>query len=380
MEGYKKLYSKAEQNLRELYEKSPDLYRTINTDGVIINCNDTYAETLGFTKDEVIGTSIFDHTPQEHMKKKRESFEGWRKTGVVKNQRIWMMRKDRTTFPALISATTLYGKNGEIIGSNTVIRDITEIFEAKQKIKQDKIQIQNQLEELQKLTKAKDEFMAMITHELKTPLVPIKTYVDLMMSDKFGTLTEEQKQKLQHVKNSADSMLNLVTDLLDSQKLEQGKLKLDKKRYSLFKILSDSIEKLKPTAEERGITIVTDLQDSIPCLCDRGRIEQVMLNIISNGIEFCPKGSGKIQIKLLNKNDVIEVIVKDTGIGIIKENLDKIFQKFYQIDTSITREHAGTGLGLSVCKGIIENHGGKIWAESDGRDKGAEIHFQLPIN
>jgi len=369
----------SEAKFRNLYENSPDLHRTINTNGIIIDCNDTYAKTLGFTKKEVIGTSIFAHTPEKHMKKKRDSFETWRRTGTVKNQHVWMMRKDGTTFPALISATTIYDKDGEIIGSNTVIRDIIEIFEAKEKIKKDQIQIRNQLEELQKLSKTKDEFLTMMTHELKTPLVPIKSYVDMIMSEKFGPLSEAQKQKLQIIKTSTDSMFNLVSDLLDSQKLEQGRLKLDKKRYSLLKIINDATQKLTPIAEGQGATIVTDLQDTVPCLCDKSRIEQVMLNLISNAIDFCIKDAGKIQIKLQQKNGDLEIIVKDNGIGITKEKTDKIFQKFYQIDTSSTREHGGSGLGLSVCKGIIENHDGKIWAKSDGPNKGTEIHFCLPL-
>ena len=369
----------SEAKFRNLYENSPDLYRTIDMNGIITDCNNTYAKALGFTKKEVIGTSIFAHTPEKYMKKKREAFEAWRITGAIKNHRAWMMRKDATTFPTLISAITIYDKDGGIIGSNTVIKDITEIFDAKEKISKDQIQIQNQLEELQKLTKAKDEFLTMITHELKTPLVPIKGYVDLMISERFGSLSEVQKQKLELIKASTDSMLNLVSDLLDSQKLEQSRLKLDKKRYSLFKIINDVIQKLTPVAEDHGVTIVTDLQDAVPYLCDKSRIEQVMLNLISNAIDFCPKEIGKIQIKLQQKNNAMEIIVKDNGIGITKEELDKIFQRFYQIDTSFTRKHGGTGLGLSVCKGIIENHGGKIWAESDGPNKGTEIHFRLPL-
>jgi len=338
IKSYKELYSDAELKYKDLYENSPDLYRTINTNGIITNCNETYTKTLGFTKDEVIGTSIFDYTPQEHMDKKRESFEKWKRTGIVGDEQMWMMRKDGTTFPALINITTIFDKDSEILGCNSVIRDITEIFEAKEKIKEDKMMIQSQLKELQKLSKAKDEFLTMITHELKTPIVPIKTYVDMMISEEFGSITEVQKQKLQFVKNSTGLILDLVSDLLDSQKLEQDNLKLDKKRYSLFKIVSDAIEKLKPIADSRGITIVTDLQDSTPCLCDKERIEQVMHNLLLNSIEFSPKDTGKIQINLQQQNDVMKVIVRDNGVGIVKENLEKIFQKFYQIDSSITRE------------------------------------------
>lgn len=258
-------------------------------------------------------------------------------------------------------------------------KNLTDIHKLRNELESKDQLIRNQLEEIKILSRQKDEFLTMISHELKTPLVPIRAYTDMLLHNKFGELTSEQKQRLELIKTSTDSMLNLVSDLLDSQTLEQGRLKLDKKRYSLFKIINDAIQKLIPVVEGHGVTIVTDLQDTVPCLCDKSRIEQVMLNLISNAIDFCPKDTGKIQIKLQQKNSAMEIIVKDNGIGITKENLDKIFQDFYQIDTSITRKHDGTGLGLSVCKGIIENHGGEIWAESDGPNKGAEIHFRLPL-
>ena len=100
--------------------------------------------------------------------------------------------------------------------------------------------------------------------------------------------------------------------------------------------------------------------------------------MIANSLDFCPKQYGKINIKLSSENKHARITVKDNGVGIVKESINKIFVKFYQVDTSTTREHGGTGIGLSVCKGIVEGHGGKIWAESDGKDTGAEIHILLP--
>ena len=127
------------------------------------------------------------------------------------------------------------------------------------------------------------------------------------------------------------------------------------------------------------MSITTDLHKGISCLCDKIRIEQVISNLISNSLDFCAKGSGKIHIKLYSQNSNAKIVVKDNGIGILKESIDKIFVKFYQADTTTTREHGGTGIGLSVCKGIVDSHNGKIWAESKGRNQGTEIHVLLPM-
>ena len=368
-----------ESKFRGLYENSPDLYRTINKEGIILNCNKSYAEHLGYTIEEIIGKSIFEHVSKEGKSEMHDLFETWKKTGRVLNREVRLMRKDGTTFPTLISATNLYDNDGTLIGSNTVIKDITEIYEAEEKIKQDKKQIQNQLEELQKLSKTKDEFLTMITHELKTPLVPIKSYIDMILSEKFGPLNEVQKQKLQVINESTGSMLKLVYDLLDVQKLELRQFILNKKMHSLSEIINNTIQMAKPSASHNDIRITTDMKNNVSCLCDKSSIERVIMNIISNCIDFCPKHAGKIQIKLFSENNHAKIIVKDNGIGIVKENLEKVFQKFYQVDSSFTREHTGTGLGLSVCKGIIEKHGGKMWAESDGHGEGTEIHFLLPL-
>ena len=363
---------------RSLYENSPDLYRTIDTEGIILDCNKSYADALGYSKEEIVGMAIFNHVADDSLVALRNSFETWKETGHVSSREVWMRRKDGTTFPASLSATNLYDEDGKLIGSNTTIRDITEIYESRKKVEDNEKRIKEQFEELKKLDLLKDEFLAMVTHELKTPLVPIKGYVDMLLSEHIGPLNAAQRQKLEVVKNSTHCLLKIVYDLLEVQKIELGQLKLTKEMHDLSKIINDSIEKMKPDANRYGITITTDLCSGL-CLCDSMRIEQIITNLLTNAIKFSPKGSGKIHVKLFREDNThARIIVKDNGVGIEKDKLNKIFLKFYQIDTSNTREFGGTGLGLAICKGIIENHGGKIWAESEGRDKGTEIHIDLP--
>jgi PAS domain S-box-containing protein len=373
-----KTVKKNQKRYMDLYEQSPDLYRTINTDGTILDCNNAYAERLGYSKDEIIGKTIFDHSSEKNLQDIKDSFETWKKVGNVRNKEIWLKCKDGTVFPGLISANNLYDDD-KLIGSNTVIKDITEIYEYRKELEESRNKIQLQIIELQKLDIAKDGFLAMITHELKTPLVPIKSYMDIILAEKLGPLTDVQKERLSIMQSSTEYLLKLVTDLLDAQKIELGQLKLTKDAHNLSEIINKTIEKMSGEITKRSMLIEKNIQNDLFCLCDPIRIEQVLTNLLVNAMKFSLDGSGKILVKLYSESDHGRILVKDNGIGIISDKLEKIFVKFYQIDSSSTREYGGTGLGLSVCKGLIESHGGKIWAESEGTNKGAEIHILLPL-
>ncbi|MBI3622853.1 PAS domain-containing sensor histidine kinase [Candidatus Pacearchaeota archaeon] len=369
----------SERKYRQLYDDAPDMYRTINTDGIILDCNKAYSSCLGYKKEEIIGRSIFEHTADESMSQMRNSFETWKKDGHVESREVRMKRKDGTIFSVLVSATNLYDDKGNLVGSNTVIKDITEICKIRKKLEESEKQIREQLEQLKKVGAEKDEFLAMITHELKTPLVPIKGYTDMLLSDKLGPLTELQRQRISVISSSCLSLLRLIGDLLDAQKLELGRLKFEMNLHNLTDIISDVVNQIKPDAHRFGVEIITNFQDDVLCNCDKERIEQVLINIISNSLDFSPKGTGKIKMTLNKEENYAKIVIKDNGIGLSPEKLKKIFVKFYQVDTTTKREHGGSGLGLSVCKGIIENHGGKIWAESEGFNKGVEMHILLPL-
>ncbi|HZS74683.1 MAG TPA: PAS domain-containing sensor histidine kinase [Candidatus Nitrosotalea sp.] len=368
-----------EQKYHNLYDGSPILFRTINLKGIIIDCNTLYASSLGYSKKEIIGKSIFDHVAKKSIGQLRKSFQTWKKTGAVKSTEVWLQRKNGTVFPALLSATNLYDDKGKLIGSNTALRDITEIHEAQKKIKMNEFKMKEQVAQLKKLHTLKDDFLTMITHELKTPLVPIISYVDIILSETFGKLNQEQKKRLDIIRNSTTSLLKLISDLLDTQKIELGKLMLNKDVYDLNKIMHNVIDKIKLHIDRNNIHLTVDLEKQVLILCDDSRVEQVLSNLILNSLDFCPKQDGKITLKMYSENNNAHVIVQDNGIGITRENIDKIFVKFYQVDATMTREHGGTGLGLAVCKGLVEGHGGKIWAESGGKGKGTDIHVLLPL-
>lgn len=370
---------KLEEFYKRLYDDSPDMLRTINTQGIILTCNFAYADKLGYSKSEVIGMSIFEHISPKSMFEIRDSFDAWKKNGVVKNREMWLKRKDGSEFPVLLTANNLYDKNGILVGSNTTIRDITEIWKIRSENEKKERELIKQYLKIKKLSSQKDEFLSMITHELKTPLVPIKGYTDLLLTEKFGILNEKQKQTLSIITSNIDFLHSLISDLLDAQKIESGNFKLNKDLHDLKEIISEIVYELKPFAENSSVDIHNNLEPNIYCFCDKIRLKQVITNLITNSVKFKHEQRGKIHVMLSRKGRDAQIIIKDNGIGIRQEKLEKIFGKFYQVDTSLRREYMGVGLGLSICKGIIEAHGGKIFAKSEGPGKGAEMFVLLPI-
>ncbi|MFQ5572794.1 MAG: ATP-binding protein, partial [Nitrosopumilaceae archaeon] len=219
--------------------------------------------------------------------------------------------------------------------------------------------IKEKEEEAKKTDIAKDEFLAMITHELKTPLVPIQGYADLLLSEHLGTLTDKQKERLSIIKSSATSLLDIISDLLDAQKLELGQLKIKKESSSIKSTVEKAIESMQPAADEKGVKIAMNCPDVV-VLHDSERIVQVLTNILKNGLTAVKEKTGAIQINVGDHPSEIKISVNDNGIGIPADKQKDLFKKFYQVDASLTRERGGSGLGLAICKGIVGYHGGKI--------------------
>ncbi len=247
-------------------------------------------------------------------------------------------------------------------------------------------------EQLLATEKAKEEFISMVSHELKTPLVPLKGYAQMLLRPKFmggAEVNERQKNAIDAMNRNIEKLQALVDDVMDVYKLDMGKLKFSMNNTSITKLIHEAISELRPLTRNKKIDLQANIQLNGTVFCDPNRISQVLSNLIKNSIDFVPdNGNGKIIVSVQNYNDnnkdndndfkMALFTVEDNGIGINPEKADKLFQKFYQIDTGPTRKHAGTGLGLVICRGIIEAHGGKIWIDNTHRI-GAVIKFTLPV-
>ena len=238
-------------------------------------------------------------------------------------------------------------------------------------------EIQRANERLRRIDRAKEEFAAMLSHELKTPLVPIQGYADILLNERLGKLNEEQKQRLQIIKDSSLSLLKLISDILDAQKLELGELKITKKECNIRTTVEKCTSSMATLASSYEVEIKSQVTKDIYATYDEERIKQVLTNLIKNGMKACKPRIGKIGVFAEDSVDDVTLAISDNGIGIPNDAKDKIFSKFYQVDTSLTREDTGSGLGLTVSKGIVETHGGKMWLESEV-GKGTTFYFSIP--
>ena len=260
---------------------------------------------------------------------------------------------------------------------------------------------------------AKSNFLANMSHELRTPLNHIIGFAELLTDGTMGELNDTQNSYLQDVVESSKHLLALINDILDLSKVEAGRLKLLPSEMDLILLLQNSLVMVKEKAIKHGIELVTDF-DGIPeyIHIDDRKFKQVLYNLLSNAVKFTPDG-GRVSLNackvdldpaldleqkdigelksLLNRNSnnggtgegtctYVDISVTDTGIGIKPEDQDRVFERFEQVDESLTKKYQGTGLGLSLTRSLVELHGGRIWVESEGEGKGSTFRFIIPAN
>ena len=232
-------------------------------------------------------------------------------------------------------------------------------------------------EELKSLDKMKDEFLSNVSHELKTPLVSIEGYSEVLNAGTLGELNEQQKKAVDTVMRNADRLERLIDSILYLSIEEAGRMQYTFKPLQIADVIEKSVSDMLLQIKRNDLTIKKELSDNLPLIqADEDRMMQVMINLIGNAIKFTP--SGEITITAHEDDDNLHIAVSDTGIGIGQEQIDNLFDRFYQGDASTKRKYGGTGVGLHISKLIVEAHKGKIWAESED-GVGTTIHFTLPM-
>lgn len=233
------------------------------------------------------------------------------------------------------------------------------------------------------LEQLKESFVGMVTHELRTPLVVIEIGLKNLLGDVLGPITEKQAETIEMNIQNAKHLGKLIDDLLDLSRLQSGRAAVERKEVDLKNLIHEVVQSFKPAEKERGALVCEELPEKLPALeCDPYLISQVLTNLLSNAIRYVEE---RIVVKSMavagadGNPQFIETSVANDGPGIPSENLDKLFEKFVQLDRATRKTpYKGTGLGLAICKEIIERHRGKIWAESP-EGKGVAFHFTLPI-
>lgn len=267
---------------------------------------------------------------------------------------------------------------------STGIQEIFSIFSQRVSAEIIRTRIEEQLKQAKVgaeiANRAKSDFLASMSHELRTPLNAVIGFSEVLKDESFGTLNDKQKEYITDIWGSGKHLLDLINDILDLSKVESGKIELQLSDFDFNETVEAGITMVKEKAMKRGITVIKDIKEGFgPIRADERKVKQIIFNLLSNAVKFTPdKGTIGIEAKKTEKDEIL-VTVWDTGIGIKDKDKDKIFKEFEQIDSGLDRQEAGTGLGLVLTKRLVEIHGGKIWFNSEGKDKGSKFSFVLPL-
>lgn len=259
------------------------------------------------------------------------------------------------------------------------IEDITKRSEIEDGLEKANEDLKELAAELKRAARAKSEFLANMSHELRTPLNSINGFSEVLFDETFGPLNEKQKKYVNNVLTSGKHLLLLINQILDMAKVEAGKMNLALARLPLISLLNDISMLIADMVGKKQLEMQIEIAVDLPDIeADDLKVKQIIYNLLSNAVKFTPEG-GKIGMRAKKYDSEIEIVVWDTGVGIAHENMEKIFEGFFRVDTPYSRVTEGTGLGLPLSKKLVELHGGKFFVESEGLNKGTSIRFTLPI-
>ncbi len=369
----------SEERFRLLLENVKDYgILFLDTEGYVTRWSLGAERILGYQEAEVLGQSASMIFTPEDLKQgiDKQELDIAVREGRAEDER-WHIRKDGTWFWASGIVTPLKDEMGQLRGFSKILRDFTERKQAEDERHQLLVREQEARTAAEAANRLKDEFLATLSHELRSPLNAMLGWTRLLNSRKFDEATTVRA--LQTIERSAKSQSQLVEDLLDVSRIIQGKLRLNTRPVELVSVIEAAIETVRPAAEAKEIVLQSVLDSATgPVIGDFDRLQQVVWNLVSNAIKFTPKG-GQVQVRLERVNSHVEITVTDTGKGIDPEFVPYVFERFRQADSSSTRVYSGLGLGLAIVRHLVELHGGTVRAHSEGEGKGATFTVKLPL-
>ncbi len=356
--------------LAAIVDSSDDAIVGKDLNGIITSWNAAAETMFGFTADEMIGKSIRLLIPDDRQQEEDEVLAHIRRGERVDHYETVRHRKDGTFIPVSLTVSPIRTLDGVIIGASKIARDISDRKRADE-------ERQRLLKIARDAAQMKDEFLATLSHELRTPLNAIVGYLRMMQA---GLITgDKQRRAVDVVVRNATSLTQIVEDVLDVSRIISGKLRLDVQAVELPSIIQDTVETVRPAADAKGIRLDVIVNPrTAPVSGDPARLRQILWNLCSNAVKFTERG-GRVQVRLEQVNSHVELIVSDTGIGISSAFLPHVFERFRQADAGIDRERGGLGLGLAICRHLVELQGGRIFVDSDGPGKGSTFRIEFPI-
>ena len=358
--------------VQDLYENAPAGYHSLDANGIVTLINQTELNMLGYSREEMIGHPIMNFHTAASLDKFRKNFPEFKRHGWVRDLELEFVHKDGTIIPVLVNGTVIYDEQGNYIMSRSTVLDNTNQKAADAALRNANL-------ELARAMRMKDEFLASMSHELRTPLTGILGLSEALQINVYGPINEKQQNTLANIEASGRHLLDLINDILDVSKIEAGKLELQMEACSLDEICQSSIQLTKGmAAKKRQAVNFTMSPANINVKGDARRLKQILVNLLSNSVKFTPEeGRLGLDVTANEQDHTARISIWDQGIGISSEDLKKLFQPFVQLDSSLSRQQSGTGLGLTLVQRLVELHGGSVEVTS-AAGEGSRFTVTLP--
>ena len=370
--------AKAESRFRELLEVAPDSIIEVDAQGSIVLSNAATERLFGYRREELLGMAVENLIPAGSRIAHQQHRANYWKDPVTrpmgKGLTLHAQRKDGTRFPVEISLSPVRFEDGFRV--TAIIRDVTDRMIAEEQIRAVNQQLQQRNQEVERANRLKSEFLASMSHELRTPLHTILGFTELLQEEVDGPLNDRQKRFVAHVHQDAQHLLELINDILDLSKIEAGKMELRCEVFAARQAVEEVVVSLQGQADAKRLAVENRVAGDCAVKADRVRFKEIFYNLLSNAVKFTLEG-GRIEIDSADRGTAMAFSVKDTGIGIARQEQASIFDKFYQVGSTTKGVREGTGLGLAITKQLTEMHGGTISVESEP-GKGSTFTFAIP--
>ncbi len=366
------LLSASEARFRHLVDGVKD-YAVFMLDptGRVVTWNAGAERLKGYHAQEIVGENLaIFYEPVDRVRRKPELALLTAAEAGRSEDEGWRVRKDGSRFWANVIIAAMKDETGGLAGFANVTRDMTEHKQIEAEMLQMNAELEQRVIErtaqLEAASRAKSDFLAGMSHELRTPLNAIIGFSEVMVDGKTGALTPKQSQYLTHILNSGQHLLQLINNVLDLSKVEAGKMELYPEAFSVRRAVEEVSSLVAPMAQKKNLAIHAQVAPAVDeVTLDLQKFKQVLFNLLSNAVKFTPEG-GQIEVLAQPHGETrLELRVRDTGIGIKAEDLDKLFKEFHQLDSGLSRQYSGTGLGLALTKRIVEFQQGSIRVESE---------------
>ena len=363
--------------LAAIVNSADDAIVSKTLDGVITSWNRAAQAMFGWTAAEAVGQRITLIIPRERWHEEDEVLARVRKGESIDHFDTVRVRKNGERIDVSLTVSPVKDARGRIIGASKIARDVSDRKHAETERAALLHAAQQAREEAEELNRSKDQFLALLSHELRTPLNAIFGWARMLQSAAMDEVTS--RRAIDAILRNATAQVQLVEDLLDVSRIITGKMRLDVQWLDLKSVIESALDAVQPAASAKGLKIETVLDPNAgPVVGAADRLRQVVWNLLMNAIKFTPR-DGRVQVHLRKLKSHVEIVVSDSGEGIQPEILPFIFDRFRQGDSTTTRPHGGLGLGLALVRHLVDLHGGRVRAASEGPGRGATFVVELPV-